>query len=135
MSVYLFLKASMIWFIMAIFAVINGMIRENIFVPYLGEANALPISGISLSIIIFTITYLSFDLFGKNGYLTNLYIGIQWVAMTLIFEFVFGHYAMGKSWLELLQVFNLLEGNLFIVALLVTFFSPIVVALIKKHKQ
>jgi len=133
MSVYLFLKAAMIWFIMAIFAVINGMIRENIFVPYFGEANALPISGITLSIIIFTIAYLSFGLFGKNRYLTYLYIGIQWVTMTLTFEFIFGHFVTGKSLQELLQVFNILEGNLFIVTLLVSLFSPILVSLMRKE--
>ena len=132
MTINLFLNASLIWFIMAIFAVLNGIMRENIFVPYLGKATALPISGITLSIIIFTITYLSFDLSGKNGYLAYLYIGMQWVVMTLVFEFVFGHYIIGKSWSELLQVFNILEGNLFILALLVSLFSPILVSFIKK---
>ena len=132
MSVYLFLKAILIWFVTAIFAVMNGIVRENIFIPYLGESAALPVSGITLSIIIFAITYLSFDLFGKNGYLSYLYIGMQWVVMTLVFEFIFGHYVIGKSWSELLQVFNILGGNLFILALLVSLFSPILVSFIRK---
>lgn len=132
MTFNLFLKASVLWFIIAISAVINGIVRETVLTPYFGGAVALPTSGITLSMIIFTITYYSFKLFDKNKYRTYLYIGIQWVTMTLLFEFVFGHYVIGKSWPELLQVFNILEGNLFIIALLVSFFSPLLVARIKK---
>lgn len=132
MSLNIFLKTAMIWFIIAIFAIINGIFRESVLSPYLGETVALPTSGITLAIIIFTITYISFRLFGKNKYLTYLYIGIQFVTMTLVFEFIFGHYVIGKSWSELLQVFNIFEGNLFIIALLSSLFSPFLVAKIKK---
>lgn len=133
MTLNLFLKVAMIWFIIVIVAVINGIFRESILVPYFGEAVALPASGITLAIIIFIIIYLSFKLFGKNKYLSYLYMGIQFVTMTLVFEFVFGHYVIGKSWSELLQVFNILEGDLFILALLVSLLSPLLVAKIKKR--
>lgn len=133
MTFILFFKASMIWFIIAVFAIINGIFRENVLVPYLNEAIALPISGITLSIIIFTITYLSLYVFGKNEYLTYLYIGIQWMTMTLMFEFVFGHYVIGKTLSELLEVFSILEGNLFIIVLLISLFSPLLVAKIKRE--
>jgi len=133
MTLNLFLKVAMIWFIIVIVAVINGIFRESILVPYFGEAVALPASGITLAIIIFMIIYLSFKLFSKNKYLSYLYIGIQLVTMTLVFEFVFGHYVIGKSWSELLQVFNILEGDLFILALLVSLLSPLLVAKIKKR--
>lgn len=133
MTLTLFLKTAMIWVIIAIFAVINGLFRESVLSPHFGESVALPASGITLSIIIFTIIYLSFKLFGKNEYRTYLYIGIQLVTMTLIFEFFFGHYVIGKSWSELLQVFNILKGDLFTIALLVSLFSPILVAKIKRE--
>jgi hypothetical protein len=132
MSFFLLLKTAMIWFIIAVFAVANGIFREKILAPYLGEMLAVPLSGITLSIIIFTITYLCFNLLSNNKSLVYLYIGIQWVIMTLVFEFVFGHFIIGKSWSELLQVFNILEGNLFTLALLSSLFSPILVSLIKK---
>lgn len=131
MTLNLFLKAVMIWFVIALFAIANGIFRESFLVPYLGEAAALPASGVTLSLIIFTITYFSFKLIENNSSKTYLLIGIQWVVMTLLFEFVFGHYAVGKSWLELLEVFHLFEGNLFIVALLVSLFSPLIVSKIR----
>lgn len=132
MSVYLFFKAAIVWFVIAFFAVLNGIFREHVLKPCLGETLALPLSGITLSIIIFTITLLSFRLFDKNSSRTYLYIGIQWVSMTLLFEYIFGHYVIGRSWLNLLEVFNILKGDLFIVALLTSLFSPLLVSLIKK---
>jgi len=133
MSVYLFLKTSFIWCIIAIFAVANGVFRVSFLEPYIGKTLALPVSGITLSIIVFTITFLSFKLFDKSSSLTYLLIGIQWVSMTLAFEFIFGHFVMGRSLQALFQVFNILEGNLFIIALLVTLFSPLLVSLIRKE--
>ena len=132
MSFYLFIKSTMIWFIIAFFAVLNGILRENILTPYLGKLIALPVSGITISLLIFTITYLFFDLFAKHRKPTYISIGFLWVSMTLIFEFIFGHYVIGKSWIELFQVFNLFEGNLFILALFTSFISPLLVSQIKK---
>ena len=134
MSLYLFLKAALIWFIIAVFAIANGIFRESFLEPYIGEAIALPLSGITLSIIIFTIALLSFKLIEKTNSMTYLYIGIQWVIMTLVFEFVFGHFVMGKTRQELFQVFNPLEGNLFVLALFVSLFSPIVVSRIRNNQ-
>ena len=133
MSFYLSLKATMIWCIIVVFAIANGIFRESFLELYLGKSIALPISGITLSIIIFTITFLSFKVIEKNRPLIYLYIGIQWVVMTLIFEFLFGHFVMNKSWQELLQVFHVFEGNLFLLALLTSLFSPIIVSRIRKR--
>jgi len=131
MIINLIVKAGMIWFVIAVFAVINGAFRESVLVPSFGQSVALPISGLNLSIIIFMVTYLSFALFRVKSHRSYLFIGIQWVLMTLIFEFVFGHYVAGKSWADILQIFNILKGNLFIVVLLVSFISPLLVAKIK----
>ena len=58
-------------------------------------------------------------------------IGLQWVVMTLLFEFIFGHYVTGKSWSALFQVFNIMQGDLFILILLVTLISPYLAAKIR----
>lgn len=131
MTVNLLLKAAAIWFVIAILAIGNGAIRESILVPHIGQSLALPVSAISLSIIVFVVTYLSFPFFGKNDSRAYFLIGLQWVLMTLIFEFMFGHYVMGKSWSSLVQVFNIMNGDLFIIVLAVSLISPLFVAKIK----
>ena len=132
MSFSLFLKAVMVWFIMAIFAILNGISREKLLNPNLGDSIALPLSGITLSLLIFALTYLFFNFLGQYRNIIYLYIGIQWVTMTLTFEFIFGHYVIGKSWVEIVEVFNIFEGNLFILALLVSLLSPLLVSYMKK---
>jgi hypothetical protein len=44
---------------------------------------------------------------------------------------LFGYYVVGKSWVEIMQVFNIQKGDLFIVVLFVTAFSPWLSALIR----
>lgn len=133
MTVNLFFKTSMIWVIIALLAIINGIFRENILVTHLGQSMAVAVSGIMLSLTVFIVTYISFPLFGKQHALTYVFIGLQWVFMTLLFEFLFGHYVMGKSWSALLQVFDIMKGDLMILVLLVSLISPLLVARIKNN--
>ncbi|WP_223897797.1 hypothetical protein [Sulfurovum sp. TSL1] len=123
----------MIWFVIVILAIANAIFRETVLVSLLGQNIAMPLSGILLSLIVFIVTYLFFPLFGKNNILIYFLIGLQWVVMTLLFEFLFGHYVIGKSWSSLLQVFNIMKGDLMILVLLVSLVSPILVAKIKNN--
>lgn len=131
MTFSIFIKAGAIWFVIAILAVINGIFRESILLPAVGQGIALPVSGIILSIIIFMVTYVTLQLIGNIDYSTCIFIGVQWLSMTLVFEFLFGHYVAGKPWSDLFQVFNIMQGDLFIIVLLVTLVSPLLVAKIR----
>ena len=126
----LFFKALLAWFIIAILAVVNGTLREGVLVDALGSA-ALPVSGISLSLIVFFVAYVSLPFFGKNDNATYLRIGFLWVAITLLFEFIFGHFVAGKPWSVIFEVFDIMQGNLFSIVLAVTFISPYLVAKIR----
>jgi len=128
---WIFLKASIIWFVIALLAIANGLFRESVLVPNFGQSMALPVSGMLLSLIVFIVTYLSFPLFGKHNTTAYFLIGLQWVLMTLMFEFLFGHYVMGKSWSDIMEVFNITRGNLFSIVLIISLFSPLLVAKIK----
>ena len=98
MTINLILKACGVWLVIMICAIVNGMFRENIVAPKLGQNIALPLSGLSLAMLIFIITYFVVPVFGKNNSQTYFLIGAQWVMMTLLFEFLFGFYVAGKSW-------------------------------------
>ncbi len=131
MTVRLFFSSLLVWVIIAMFAIINGVFRENILAPLLGETLALPISGLSLSIIVFAVTSLSFSLISGNDRLTYKLIGLEWVLLTLFFEFVFGYYVVGRSWASIFEVFNIMKGDLFLVVLATSLVSPLLVAMIK----
>jgi len=125
------LKSVAIWLIIVIAAIINGAIREKLLTPLIGAHLSLPISGIALSALVFVITYFAIEFFGQVKSSVYKLIGLFWITLTLAFEYLFGHYVMATPWNEINQVFNILNGNLFSVVLIVTAFSPWVAAKLK----
>jgi hypothetical protein len=125
------LKAAIIWTIIAVLAIANGAFREHVLTPAIGARIALPVSGILLSAIVLLVTWCCFRLIAGCKQLTCLLIGLQWVLMTLLFEFAFGHFVANKPWPEIFRVFNFMQGDLFILVLVVSLFSPLLVARIK----
>lgn len=120
----LLLKAIAIWLVILTMAIANAAVREKLLAPTIGPGFALPASGLLLSVIIFLIAFVSIPYFGSTeigGYIT---IGIVWLVLTLSFEFLFGHFFAGKPWHEIMQVFDVRKGNLFVLALFVIVISP-----------
>jgi len=109
---------------MVIAAVVNAGIREKLLVPAIGPCIALPVSGLVLSIVIFLVVFLTIPLVGSLTGRRYFYVGLYWAVLTLSFELLFGHFAAGKSWQEIMQVFNVRKGDLFILVLLATLISP-----------
>lgn len=116
---------------MAVAAIVNGGLRDKVIAKTIGDNIALPLSGFSLSVIIFTIVYFTIAVFGKVSGNTYILVGLFWLVITLIFEFGFGHYIGGKPWHELFQILNITTGNLFLLVLIVTTVSPWLVAKLK----
>lgn len=129
----LLVKIILVWLVLVVCAILNGAIREKVLDRYFGEGIALPISGISLSTLVFLVTYVSIDFFIGLPAGQYFYMGLSWVLLTLAFEYGFGHYVQGKSWSELNGIFNVSHGNFFSLVLLVTAVAPLASALIKGH--
>ena len=137
MMIGILLRATGIWLLIVVAAIVNGVLREKLIAAIVGIEMAIPISGIILSAIIMLFSLILVSLIGPRGAKTYLFIGLYWVFLTLSFEFLFGHYVVGKSWAEIMQVFNIQKGDFFIVVLFVTAFSPWLSALIRgasEHK-
>ena len=120
----LLIKSVGVWLVLLVFAMINGLLREKILTPLLGIQFSLPLSGIIFSSIIFLITFIFIPLFGKADVSIYFTIGSLWVLLTLGFEFLFGHFVTGKNWLEIIQVSNIKNGDLFLFILIVSAISP-----------
>ena len=117
-------KAAGIWLVIVIAAIINGVIREKLIVPIIGAELALPFSGILLAALVFLVTLMLVSFIGSSEQKTYIWVGLIWVVFTLSFEFLFGYFIVGKPWQEIMQVFNIQKGNLFIVVLFITAVSP-----------
>jgi hypothetical protein len=56
---------------------------------------------------------------------TLLVVGIFWVFITIIFEFVFGHYVMGHHWQKLFADYNIFNGRLWTLVVINNIVAPI----------
>jgi len=113
-----------IWFMLFIIAIVNAAIREKVLAPTIGPGFALPVSGLLLSMLILFAAFLSMPFLGSLEGKMYILVGVVWLLFTLSFEFLFGHFVAGKPWPEIMQVFNIKKGDLFVVALLTTLISP-----------
>lgn len=117
-------KAIWVWLIIVVVAIVNGVFREYVLMPSVGVTVALPLSGMLLASLIFLITLMSISYFDSSEPKVYIYIGIFWVALTLSFEFLFGYFVIGKSWQDIMQVFSMEKGDLFIPVLFIAAISP-----------
>ncbi len=113
-----------LWLILVVAAIANGVVRDLALTPVIGEEAALPLSGVTLSILVLGISFVSVSFLRLSRPAAFILVGISWVLLTLAFEFLFGRFVVGKSWDSIMKVFNVADGNLFVVVLLVTAISP-----------
>jgi hypothetical protein len=108
----LYLKSLGIWFILAVSAIVVATLRVSVLLPPFGEQTAHQLGTLLYLIVQFFIIYLFIRRMKIKDVKILLGIGIFWVVITIIFEFVFGHYVMGHSWQKLFANYKLLNGRL-----------------------
>jgi hypothetical protein len=97
--------------------VANGATRELVYKDQVGETTANQISVATL-IALLTLYFWALERRWPLG--TNrdaLSVGAIWVALTIVFEFGFGHYVDGDTWEELFSNYDVSEGNLWLLIL------------------
>jgi hypothetical protein len=101
-----------------------------------GEQAAHIISSLTLIGLLFLITYVFLRLVRLDYDLIDLVIvGAMWLAMSVAFEFLFGHYVVGHPWSRLLADYNILRGRVWSLVLLAVFLAPLVAGnLIRRPK-
>ena len=124
-------KSILIWLSIIPLAILNGGFREKILIPWIGESCAEPISGIILCLLIFIVSLIFIPRIGKGEQKTYWKIGILWIASTIVFETMLG-LAIGKSFTELINAYDIATGNLWILVVLFMGITPWLVAKIKQ---
>lgn len=113
------------WFLFMILAIINAILREGLFTSFLPELRAHQLSTITLMILFFIGTYLilrysEIRLSDQQA----IIMGCIWIIMTILFEFVSGHYLFGNSWNKLIADYNIFKGRIWIFIPITTLISP-----------
>jgi hypothetical protein len=115
---------SVSWLGMVILAILNGTIREKAYGKLMGELTAHQLSTLAGLILFGVYIWMLTGLFRIESSRQALLIGSIWLLMTVVFEFVFGHYVMGHPWDKLLNDYNILKGRVWSLMLIWTFVAP-----------
>ena len=129
MKKYVF--AFLIWVMIIPIAILNGGFREYVLVKLGGLA--LPLSGIILSICIFIVAYLLVPKIKNCVKRDYIFFGVMWFVLTNLFD-LSAYIKEGEGFARLLQSYNIITGNTWLLVVLTALFAPMIVMKIKEKK-
>ena len=124
-------RAVLIWCVLLVIASLNGFLREALLVPRLGDIAGRALSTLILSALVVILTWLSITWIAPASPARAWAVGVVWVALTLTFEFLAGHYLFHNPWSRLLEDYNIARGRIWILVLITTLVSPRLCAVLK----
>ncbi len=119
------LRATIIWFLLAFLAVLNGTVREVFITPAVGEQAGHASSTVVFCIVIVAVAVVSLGWIGPSSRRDALTVGIVWVLLAIAFEFIAGHYLFGNSWEMLLADYNISRGRIWLLVPFTSLLAPI----------
>jgi hypothetical protein len=131
-SFTIYLKALGIWVMLAISAIVVATFRNAVLLPTFGEQTAHQLGTVLYLIVQFSIIFFFIKKIKTKEAKTLLGIGIFWVVITVIFEFLFGHFVMSYPWKKLLADYNLFNGRLWVLVLINNMAAPFITGKIIK---
>jgi hypothetical protein len=120
-----------IWCVLLTLASVNGFAREALLIPRFGVVIGRAISTIALSALIMIVSWATIQWIAPRSPQDAWLIGLIWVALTLAFEFLGGHYLFHNPWSRLLEDYNVLRGRIWVLVLMTTFVAPRVSAALR----
>ena len=115
------------WLGLVVVAIINGAVRNEVYGKHLKELTAHQIScftGMALIGLCTWVLNLWWKLESAGQAMT---IGLIWLGLTVVFEFLFGHYVMKHPWSRLFHDYDIHRGRLWLLVLVWTTIVPYVV--------
>jgi hypothetical protein len=106
------------WILLALVAVANGVVREKTYGRRLGERSAHQFSTLLAAAAVTAVTWLLERAWPLTDVAAALRVGSGWLAMTVVFEFGFGHWIAGHSWQRLRADYDLRRGRVWSLFLL-----------------
>lgn len=124
-------KAFLIWCLIILAETFHGIARTLFLQPLVGDFRARQIAVLTGSAIILTMGLACSRWLGEHKPRRLLATGLFWVALTLVFEIGLGRWALGYSWARLAADYNLLEGGLLGLGMILLALTPLLAAKIR----
>ena len=105
------------WLVMLLVAVANGALRDFSYGRYVSELHAHQLSTLSGMVLLGLVIWAYVHFWSPASALQALFVGLFWMALTVVFEFLFFHYVAGHSWQDLLSNYDLMHGRIWVLLL------------------
>jgi len=119
-------RAIAVWLVLVVAEILHGIARGIFLVPHVGQFRSNQIGVFTGSVIILVIALAFIRWIGAHRTTDLLLVGFLWLVLTLAFEILFGRLVVGASWERLAADYNLLEGGLLPLGMLVLLLSPLI---------
>ena len=123
MTLWLAVKAIVVWLLILALAFANAALREAVLVPWIGKVRGLTLSGVILSALVLGVAYATLPWIGASRVIELLAVGMGWLVFTFSFDLVMGA-IQGEPIRQQFHPFLFKRGNLWPVVLLVTASAP-----------
>lgn len=118
------LRAIAVWLLVMAVEFVHGTLRWIFLRPHVGDFRSGQIGVFTGSILFLLIVYFCEPWMKLRGATDCLRVGLLWVALTLAFEWNFGHYVIGRPWNSIRAEYNLLHGGLMPAGLAIFAMTP-----------
>lgn len=125
-----FLQYFLYWLPMIFLAFSNAALRQLVFIKYMNELRAHQVSTIVLIIVCSFYIWFIFPFIKLQNTKEAFLIGLFWVALTILFEFIMGLIS-NRPMSTLFHDYNILAGRIWILFLLSLFFLPFLCFILK----
>ncbi len=125
------IKAMLIWFAMAVTAIVNGLVREAVLIPELGEGVARPLSALILLSAVLVLAWVHHSWSRGVDFRQAWMIGLLWVTLTLLFETGLG-LMQGMTAAEMLATYHPLAPTLWLYVVLGILVVPVIVRCLRR---
>jgi hypothetical protein len=121
----LVIRSVITWVAFGPIAVANGVVRDRLYGPRVGELAAHQLSTVTGSVAFVGFAYAMLRSFAAElKTRTALVVGACWVIATIGFEFWLGRFVRRLPWAELLAAYNIIRGRVWGLFLLVVLVAP-----------
>ncbi len=126
------LKYLLAWIPMVFIAIANGVLRQAWYGKYLSELHAHQLSTLIGALLFVVYIRVVIRFWEPSSAGQAITIGLVWLALTVAFEFLFGHFVVGHPWTRLLQDYNLFAGRVWSLLLVWVMVAPYVFYRLRK---
>jgi hypothetical protein len=120
------IRYTLAWLILLVAAFVNAFLRESFYKNAFGDLHAHQLSTLTAMVLFGVIIWGLTRLWPLASAQEAWRIGFIWLALTLAFEFLFGHFVAGQAWAKLFADYNLLAGRVWLLLLIWITIAPFV---------